>query len=368
MQLLLAAAVAAGLLVVPAGPAAGAPTSSLVARAVGDLDSFTRWLGREPGPPAHGFIGEVGWPGNPDADGDARWNEVARAWYAQAARDRLWVAAWAAGDFWSPAYKLLVYATTGSGVTANPQAAVVESQRSPRLRGINVAGPEFASPVDERTSAFSNEQPGVPGTDYVYPSRATLEGLAARGIGFVRLPVRWERLQPHLGQTLDAAESARLTACLERVRAAGLRVVLDVHNYGAYYLADGGVGARRAIGSAQVGVADFADLWRRLSSLLAGNPTVLAYGLMNEPTGMAGPGVWERASRAAVAAIRGNGDPGRVLVQSYGWGGVRQFARLHRDGPWIADRGVWYEAHQYFDADGSARYVAPFDLEARGSR
>ena len=367
----LAVLVSLVLVALAAGTAGARIETPLVERAANGLASFERWLARRPGEPARGFIGEVGWPGNPSAGGDARWNDVARAWYADAGRAGLWVAAWAAGDRWAGDYRLLVYGTgPSSSRIATPQAAVVEAQPSPWLRGVNLAGPEFGSPVDEPTSSFSNERSGVDGPDYSYPSPLTLAALAARGVGFVRLPVRWERIQPEPDGPLDGAESSRLVATVEAAGAAGLGVVVDLHNYGAYYLADpGGLrGIRRPIGSPQVPIGDFADLWRRLSALLEDKPAVIGYGLMNEPVGMSGPRSWEAASRAAVAAIRSNGDRKRVFVQSYSWGGVAQFSELHPRGPWIADRNVWYEAHQYFDADGSARYAASYDDELAARR
>ncbi len=338
-----------------------AGSNVLAERARADLSSFTGWLRSGP-TPARGFIGEVGWPGNPTAGGDLRWNDVASSWYRDAAKSGLWVAAWASGEFWSSSYKLLLYA----GGSATPQAAVLEAQASTARRGVNVAGAEFATPVNEAVSGFSNANPGRPGVDYLYPSQATFDALAARGTGFVRLPVRWERLQPALGEPLDPGEAARLVAALDRAHEAGLDVIVDVHNYGAYYLADAssGRGVRRPIGSTAVPVTAFADLWRRLSELLAGNPAVTGYGLMNEPVGMRGAAVWEAASRSAAAAIRGTGDTTRIFVQSYDWGGVRQFAAEHPRGPWLREANVWYEAHQYFDADRSARYAASFDDEA----
>jgi hypothetical protein len=347
-------------LLVPAAEASAAP-SALARRALADLARFTEWLGAE-----HGIVGEVGWPGNPAAAGDARWNDVARAWYAAADDAGLWVAAWSTGEFWQSSYKLLVYAANGGPVgSPNPQASVLEGQPHARLRGINVAGPEFASPIHERTSSFSNARPGVYGVDYVYPSQATLDFLAARGVTFVRLPIRWERIQPRLGAPLDGEEGGRLLEALARARAAGLGVVVDVHNYGAYYLDDGrGRGVRRALGSSFVPVAAFVDLWRRLSALLEREAGVLGYGLMNEPWGMRDAATWERASRAAARAIRTGGDSTRILVQSYDWGGTLQFPRNHPRGPWIHEPNVWYEAHQYFDADRSARYAASYDEEA----
>lgn len=344
---------------------ASAGRNAVAERAVKALSSFTRWLD-EGG--ARGFIGEVGWPGNPAAGGDERWNDVARHWFAAAAASDLPVAVWAAGEFWAPSYKLLAY--EGSAATPNPQAAVVESQPAAVRRGVNVAGPEFASPVDEATSSFSNARPGTPGVDYVYPSQELLDRLAARGISFIRLPIRWERIQRSPRGPLDPAETERLLAALARAEAVGLDVVIDVHNYGAYYELDParGVGVRRALGSPQLPIGALADLWRRLSDVLRGHPAVLAYGLMNEPVGLRDAATWEAASKAAVAAIRAGGDRTRVLVQSYRWGGVLAFEREHPGGPWIEDAGVWYEAHQYFDSDGSARYAASYEQELARAR
>jgi cellulase (glycosyl hydrolase family 5) len=339
-------------------------------RAQSDLRRFTRWLaaGSRSG---MGMIGEVGWPGDPTTGGDPRWNRLAADWYGEAESAGLWVAAWATGEFWAPSYKLLAYgASAGPVDRANLQAGVIEQQQAPHLRGINVAGAEFATPVDERVHSFSNANHGTYGRDYIYPSQATLAYLAGRGVTFVRLPVRWERLQPALGRPLDGDETRRLLECIDRARAAGLEVVLDVHNYGAYYVHDPrrGTGVRRAIGSRRVPSARFANLWSRLARVVGADPTVIGFGLMNEPVGMRGARAWEAASRAAVRAIRATGSNKRVFVQSYLWGGAAQFALQHPRGPWIDDGNTWYEAHQYFDLDRSARYALSYDQEAATAR
>ena len=344
---------------------AGAEATPLFARARSDLRKFTSWLAVG-GKTGQGMIGEVGWPGDARAGGDRRWNELARAWYREALDAKLSVAAWATGEFWAPSYKLLAYRASASAINAdNAQAAVIEGQPASRLRGLNVAGAEFATPVDEPSSPFSNANAGLYGRDYLYPSQESLAYLAARGISFVRLPLRWERLQPRLGHALDRDEQRRLLSCVARARAAGLEVVLDVHNYGAYYLFSPSrdEGVRRAVGSRHVSNAHFANLWLQLSRMFKRNATVVGYGLMNEPVGMRGARAWESASRAAVRAVRSNGDGKRILVQSYFWGGVRQFHAYHPGGPWIKDPNTWYEAHQYFDSDRSARYAATFDEE-----
>jgi hypothetical protein len=347
----------------PTATAASAPADAVTARSRARLHSFVRWLHRGH---ARGFIGEVGWPGNDQAGGDARWNGVARDWYRQAQAAGLWVTAWAAGDFWQPSYKLLVYSTgTWPQLAPNPQADVLEAQRAyPELRGVNVAGAEFGeTPVDQPTSAFSNEHRGVDGKDYTFPEASSLQYLAGRGVRLVRLPLRWERLQPQPGGALDEAYVARLRESRAAANAAGQRVIVDLHNYGAYYLASGDHGVRRPIGSPELPVAAFADVWRRLAGAIGDLPAVEGYGLMNEPVGMAGPRTWENASRAALRAIRRAHDRHTVLVAGYDWSSVDGFARNHPRGPWLRVARIRYEGHQYFDADNTGRYLQGYGSE-----
>jgi Cellulase (glycosyl hydrolase family 5) len=96
---------------------------------------------------------------------------------------------------------------------------------------------------------------------------------------------------------------------------------------------------------------------------------VIGYGLMNEPAGATSARAWEAASAAAAAAIRRNGDRKRLFVAAFGWDGVGDFGRSHPAGPWISDPvgNTWYEAHEYFDRDMTARYRLSFDQEAIGA-
>lgn len=347
-------------------------TDPLHTRVRSELSEFTTWLSDEG---VEGFIGEVGWPDGADADD---WNALAEAWYTDADDAGLWVTAWATGEWWPTDYPLLVYEDRfgSEGVdTPSAQARVVEAHLSTAgyLRGVNVAGAEFAAPNVQTTSSFSNENPGTYDVDYHYDSQATFDYLAGRGVELVRLPFRWERIQPQPGGALDEAELQRLTDAVSRARSAGLRVVLDMHNYGAYYLFDGTQGVRRPIGSSQVSVADFADVWQRLSRVFRGDDGVAGYGLMNEPVGLdddvdwgttEGAALWERASQAALDAVRGNGDGTLVLVPGYFWSGVQNWTHFHPDA-WIADPAGnhRYEAHHYWDSDNSGQYRRSYDEE-----
>ena len=208
-------------------------------------------------------------------------------------------------------------------------------------RGVTVNGGEFGAPIDRRTARFSNRSPGKYNTWYHYDRAGTFKFLARREVGHVKIPFRWERLQPRLGGPLDRAEVGRIRDVVRRAKRAGLPVILDMHNYGAYYLFDGERGVRRPIGSDHVSIDDFADAWRRISRSFGDNEGVLAYALMAEPFGMPRAGdrspaeVWEQASQAAVTAIRGRDDDTLVSVPGYDWDAIQD---VHEAPPGGVDR------------------------------
>lgn len=89
------------------------------------------------------------------------------------------------------------------GMPANTKAAL-------HPWGVSLAGPEFG--VDK--PGFSNENPGIFGCDYTYNSERTIQYFRSTGATQLRLPIRWERIQPRLGEDLDELELARLGVCI----------------------------------------------------------------------------------------------------------------------------------------------------------
>lgn len=360
----IALVIAAVVGVSPSHTSAATTEDALVRRARAELRVFTDWLARSG---ARGYIGEVGWPDDRGGDGD-EWNAVAEAWYRDADSAGLAVTAWSAGEWWGD-YALATYeaARSWTGVSRpSTQATVVEDHpgTATAWRGVNVAGGEFGAPSVAATSTFSNRNPGTYDTAYHYDAQATFDYLASKGVKVVRIPFRWERIQPALGQPLDAAELQRLRGVVRRAGAAGLQVVLDLHNYGGYYHDVAGTGVRYALGTTKTTRAAFAELWGRLSRNFQNDPAVLGYGLMNEPAllpsvnGLAPAKVWERASQEAVSRIRANLDRKLVFVAGYEWSGVQRWSTIH-PAPWITDglgRTI-YEAHHYWDRDSSGSYA-----------
>lgn len=207
------------------------------------------------------------------------------------------------------------------------------------LSGINLAGAEFG------------EGRGVYGKDYTYPSAGTIAYFAGKGFNAVRLPFKWERLQPRLNRGFDKAERTRLAETVKALRAAGMTVILDPHNY-AYY-------DRQQIGSPAVPDSAFADFWRRLAEDYKDDAGV-QFGLMNEPHDV--PAMqWLASANAAIAEIRKAGARNLVLVPGTIWTGAHSW-EADRDGG--ANGAVMlgikdpaenhaYEVHQYLDADFS---------------
>ncbi|HET9904361.1 MAG TPA: glycoside hydrolase family 5 protein [Xanthobacteraceae bacterium] len=232
------------------------------------------------------------------------------------------------------ALALAAYAALSSSVT---------SQSRLRLTGVNIAGAEFGTAL-----------PGRPGTDYFYPSPQTIDHFAAKGMNTVRLPFRWERIQPALGAPLEEAEFERLDSAVHRGLAQGMTVLLDVHNYAAY--------RKQPIGSTAVPVDALADLWGRLAARYKDKPGVV-FGLMNEPKGLPTE-TWLAAANAAIAEIRRRGARNLVLVPGNGWTGAHSWLG---GGYGTANAAVMtkisdpahhfaYEVHQYLDADFSGTH------------
>jgi len=68
------------------------------------------------------------------------------------------------------------------------------------LRGVNLAGAEFG----EHTIL------GEAGVHYTFNSEASYEYLASKGLQIVRVPIRWERVQPQLFGSLAPAYRRRV--------------------------------------------------------------------------------------------------------------------------------------------------------------
>lgn len=209
------------------------------------------------------------------------------------------------------------------------------------LRGVNIAGAEFNT----------NKMPGTLFKDYTYPTEKQLAFFAEQGANTIRLPFRWERVQRTLGEPLDAAEVKVLRKVIDDAKKHDLCVILDLHNFGVY--------AKQKLGSPELPLDRFTDIWLRLREAFP-DPQNVAFGLMNEPA-HAPRGGWARATRNVTTALREAGSQHLLLVSGAGWSGAHDWA-VKWQGLSNADafsglqdplkRSI-IEVHQYADKDHS---------------
>lgn len=147
---------------------------------------------------------------------------------------------------------------------------------SPTMIGANIAGGDF-----------SNVYPGVMGTNYWYPRPADIDMAKAIGVELVRVPFKWERIQHDTAGVLDATlwepDVVALKQSLTQMEARGMRIILDLHNYGRRSFGSGTSAVSYTIGSTQLPVSEFARLWRLLAEQFKDRPSIWGYDLMNEP-------------------------------------------------------------------------------------
>lgn len=215
------------------------------------------------------------------------------------------------------------------------------------LPGVNLAGADFAAHVD----------PGVVGTDYVYPRHEDIDYFATKGMKVIRQTFLWERLQRQLDQPFFEDELARLDDVVAYASERGLAVLLDPHNYARY--------RGKVIGSDEEAAptkAQFGDFWSRLAAQYKDRPNVL-FGIMNEPYAM-DTQLWLEDANVAIAAIRSTGATQAVFVPGTSWTGAHSW-RSGEPGTSNAEvmLGVIdpldnyvYEVHQYLDSDSSGTH------------
>lgn len=242
----------------------------------------------------------------------------------------------------TPLFGLIVLGTVL--VSAAPAA-------SPTMIGANIAGGDFGSAL-----------PGVIGTNYWYPRQPDIDMAKAIGIELVRVPFKWERIQHETAGVLDATlwepDMAALDASITQMEARGMRIVLDLHNYGRRYLTVGGASVLCTIGSPQLPVSEFARVWRMLADRYKDRPSIWGYDLMNEPLGIPTEQL-VTYYQAAVMAIR-EVDMNTAIILEGGPGFNHASSWSTTGAPLIAvndpANNLIFSAHCYTDQDQSGTW------------
>lgn len=235
--------------------------------------------------------------------------------------------------------------------------------------GINMAGAEFGQQsircgiepggsvvVVDAGIDDTELRPPYQESHYLYPALVDdYRYWRERGMNVVRIPVRWERLQRRWFTPLHEPDLANLRRAMDAAHAGGMRVILDLHNFGRYC---------EIPLTAQDGPA-LADVWARLAEALHTHPAMYAYELMNEPHDLPGHDVtWNLLAQAATNAVRQHDQIAWIYVPGYGWSSAPTWPQNNAALAVTDPRGrMLYVAHLYFDADHSGRYRYSYDQE-----
>lgn len=210
--------------------------------------------------------------------------------------------------------------------------------------GVNMSGPEWDGGASQTK----------------WPDQYLTQGYASylqwyRGWGMttVRLPFKWEYIQPELDGPLDAEELRQLKITVFHLRDWGAKVLIDMHNYARY----GG----DLIGSEEVSYQNYVNVWRQLAAVFKPYPEVL-FGIMNEPHTMP-TSQWVTAANAAIAGIRAEGAQNLIFINGNGWSGAHSWYQTWTDSTGemsnadamlqivdpLDDDHLVFEVHQYLD-------------------
>ena len=221
----------------------------------------------------------------------------------------------------------------------------------PRDDGESPAHPDYLRGVNVFTMAYASSDPRYPGEP-----ASTYRFLARRGHELVRLPFYWSQVQRSLGGPLDPTGIEALADEVNRATAAGLKVVISMHNSCRFPMPDSRARCGDGISRRQL-----TDVWVKLSRRFGEDRGVIAYDIMNEPYAIEPP-VWESYSQAVVDGVRKRGDTKLVWIEPSGYSAPKDFVQRHPRA-WIDDPAgkVMYSAHQYFERSGGYSRGFEFD-------
>jgi endoglucanase len=206
--------------------------------------------------------------------------------------------------------------------------------------------------------------PGVLGKDYVYPLSGVTTSLyptgyqgpayfRTKGLRLLRIPVRWERLQPTPFGPLTTADVAALRRLLDEAAARQQQVILELHNFGSYYTTK----------LTPSHASQFADVWQKLAATFVGHPGLYGYELMNEPGDLPGGSTtWKILAQAGLDGVRRADRSAWVLIPGYHWQKASTW-RSYNEDLLLRDPAnkLLYAAHLYFDWDATGFHRYSYD-------
>jgi endoglucanase len=198
--------------------------------------------------------------------------------------------------------------------------------------GVNLSGLEFGGTGGKLYYNYI-----IPGAEYYEHWAQDV------GSNIVRIPFKWERLQPESGGELNADYLNLLLKSVEYAKANGMTAILDMHNYGSYF--------GQKIGSGNVDAKDLANAWIKLAQAIGNTPDVWL-NLMNEPHGF-NANQWAGYMQDVVYELRDAGIENKVMLSGTAWSGAHSWVKSGNAAAFehfIDPLGnAVFDVHQYLD-------------------
>lgn len=219
--------------------------------------------------------------------------------------------------------------------------------------GVNLAGAEFG---------HGSKIPGEVNVDYFYPTIEDLDYWKSKNLTLLRVPFKWERIQHEVNGELTVAEVEVLKKMLKQAEDRGLKVILDLHNYGRRKIEN----TTYIIGHDSLSIEAFSTFWGKLAKELKGyENSIYGYGLMNEPHDMLPNTPWVKIAQAAIFEIRKQDMKTPIVIGGNHWSSADRWKDVSDELKYLYDpvHNLIFEAHVYFDNDASGVYKNSYDVE-----
>jgi len=218
--------------------------------------------------------------------------------------------------------------------------------------GVNEAGAEFGN----------TNIPGVLGTDYAWPTTASIDFFMGKGMNTFRITFLMERMSPPatgLTGPFDPTYLAGLQNITSYVTGKGGYALIDPHNYMRYN------------GSVINSTSDFQTWWQNLAGEFKTDGNIV-FDIQNEPYDIDATTVFN-LNQAAINGIRASGATTQlILAEGTSWTGAWTWVSSGNGDAFKAlqdpNNNTAIEMHQYLDSDGSgtnATCVSPTILATR---
>lgn len=230
----------------------------------------------------------------------------------------------------------------------------IQAQISPiHYYGVNLSGAEFGGVY-----------PGIDGTHYGYPTSKDLDYFKSKGLSLIRFPFRWERIQRTMNGQLDTNELSKMKRFVKAAEDRNMPVILDMHNF-ARYSFDGGLNYTLLGTSSRLTKEHLANVWEKLALEFKSYTNIWGYDIMNEPYSMSPSAPWVDMAQTVINAIRTVDKETPIIISGDSFSSALLWQQVSDNLRTLTDPSdkLIFQAHTYFDKDGSGTYKNSYDGE-----